>query len=71
MEISIMKTRIKNLKQAIKDGRVIMTPGQKKQLGNYGSMLRNIAEDGCLGGETFVSLHGVENCDRFLKQFNH
>ena len=48
--------------------RTKLTDGQRKALGGYKSMVRNIAEEGFVGGETGVSPEGIKQAEAFAKK---
>lgn len=45
-----------------------LTVGQQKALSGYKSMIRNIKEDGYIGGESGVSEHGISQAIKFLEK---
>ena len=52
--------------QHVSANRDKLTDGQKKAFGGYKSMLRNIAEEGQMGGDHHVQPAGVKQMEAFL-----
>jgi len=48
--------------------RTKLSDGQRKALGGYKSMIRNIAEEGFIGGESGVSREGIKQAEAFAKK---
>lgn len=61
------KMELREKIQMVTDNRDKLTDGQKRALGGYKSMIRNIREEGGrLGGETGVQPEGLKQFESFL-----